>query len=140
MFRKFTIIVCAAFLATIFIVNAAAEEMDAILIKTNGPIEFPGVVVGPGTYTLRFLDSAGGNSVVQLVGQKGTGYGFFPVRPVTRLQPTGNVQVDLKPQAGSPPRVKDWFMAGSDTGYEPVYPASHHAAMKASTGVPLAGN
>lgn len=127
---KFAIIMVVALLVPILLVGKAnAQDEATIVLKTSGPLEFPGIVVGPGTYDLRFLDSPSGTDIVEINGQDGKAYGLFQVRPVTRLQEDDHLRVELQPETDSPERVKDWFAPGATTGYEPIYPASREVSV-----------
>lgn len=142
MLRQFAIISCALFLVTTFFVvrQARAQDEQSIVLKTDAPIEFPRVVVGPGTYDLHFVDDATGNQVVEIRDSRGKGYGFFQVRPVSRPQPTDHLQIVLQPESNSPSRVKDWFVAGETTGFEPIYPTGHSGSMASPATPSGAGN
>jgi hypothetical protein len=138
---KFAIIMAVALLVPMLIGKANAQDDSTIVVKTTGPLEFPGIVVGPGTYDLRFIDSPTGSDVVEISGQGGKAYGLFQVRPVTRMQEANDVQVELQPESDSPERVKDWFAPGALTGYEPIYPASRQVSVAHSgASSPVAGN
>ena len=141
MLQKSVIIMCCFLLmTTILITLAKAQDEDTVLIKTNTALEFPGIVVGPGTYELRFLDSPTGSNVVELSEKNGRGFGLFQVRPISRLNPLDHVQVELQSESGAPARMKDWFVIGSTTGYELTYPISHGASTANSNLSTAAGN
>ena len=132
MFRKFAIITCLALMATLVVVKASAQDQDTVRITTIGPLEFPRFVVGPGTYELRFVNIPGSADIVEVRDHNGKGYGQFTVRPVIRLNPAEHLKVELQPEVGAPARVKDWFIAGATTGFEPIYPTAHKASWSAA--------
>ncbi len=140
MLRKFAIMACALLMvATIVVTHAKAQDEGALVLKTNAPLEFPRFVLAPGVYDLRFVDSATGTQVVEVTGSNGKAYGMFEVRPVSRLTAADHLEVKLQPQSDAPARVKDWFTAGSTTGFAPIYPT--HARSMASPPSPSgAGN
>ena len=62
------VLVVIAALSFVFVPKVSASERDQKTIVTfSGPVEIPGKVLTPGTYTFKVLDLAGTRDVVQVL-------------------------------------------------------------------------
>jgi len=117
-----------------FAPQAKAGETDELTVVTfSQPVEIPGQVLGPGTYTLRVLDSsAPGNGTNYIVFADKTDqhvYGIVPAMPVYYDNPFSwfarspeHTIITFEERAnGAPQAIKDWFFPGRVTGEEFVY-------------------
>lgn len=88
------------------------------------PVEVPGMVLSPGTYTFKLLDSLSDRNIVQIFNKDQTHlYTTILAIPDYRLQPAGKTIVTFEERAkGSPQAVRAWFYPGDNYGQEFVYP------------------
>jgi len=117
-----------------FVPQAKAGESDHLTEVTfNQPVEIPGQVLGPGTYTLRLLDSSvpgGGYDYVVFADKADRHvYGIVAALPVYYdnpfswfARPPEHTIITFEERASdSPQAIKDWFFPGKVTGEEFVY-------------------
>jgi hypothetical protein len=90
----------------------------------NQPVEIPGMVLAPGTYVFKLLDSPSDRSVVQVFNADESHlYKNVLAIPAYRVETTDKPAVTFEERAkGTPEAVKDWFYPGDNYGQEFVYP------------------
>ncbi len=124
-FRTFILLGFAGLLLVTLVSNSRADEWDkATKITFNAPVELPGVVLQPGTYLFKLLDSPANRDIVQVFSEdRSKIYDTILAVPDYRLEPTGKTVVTFEERtAGSPEAVKAWFYPGDQYGLEFVYP------------------
>jgi len=102
-----------------------ADEWDKRTVVTiNQPIQVPHVVLIPGTYVFRLLDSPSNRDIVQIFDKNEQRLiTTILALPNYRLTPTGkSVFTFWETPAGNPPAVRAWFYPGDNYGQEFVYP------------------
>jgi hypothetical protein len=109
----------------------ADEWKQTTRVTINEPIEVPGRVLTPGTYTFKLFDP--GRHMVQIWNADQTHlYANIMTVPDYRPRPTGHTVLQLKETSkGAPPELRAWFYPGDTMGHEFVYSKSHAAAEKA---------
>jgi hypothetical protein len=97
----------------------------------NKPVEIPGMVLAPGTYIFKLLDSPADRSVVQIFNADESHlYKNVLAIPAYRLETTDTPAVTFEERSkGTPEAVKDWFYPGDNYGQEFVYPEIHTATV-----------
>ncbi|MEO8026404.1 MAG: LPXTG cell wall anchor domain-containing protein [Bryobacteraceae bacterium] len=103
--------------------NASPKNRRTTL-TFDGPVEIPGMVLAPGTYVFKLLDSSSDRNIVQIFNKDETKL-FATVLAVNdyRLKPTGRTVIKFEERsAGSPEAIKEWFYPGDLYGQEFVYP------------------
>ena len=91
---------------------------------TDKQVEFPGIVLEPGTYVIRVKESGEKRSIVEIRNQNEKQI-FATVLAVTdhRQRPDDNSEfVYFNGPARGPQVVRTWFYSGDLTGLEFVYP------------------
>jgi hypothetical protein len=114
-----------AVLSLVFVPRASASESDQKTIVTfNEPVEIPGKVLTPGTYTFKVLDTGGSRDVIQVLDKNEThAYATFIALPATIDKPSEKPFIRFAERpAGSPPAIEAWFYPGRTDGHEFVYP------------------
>jgi hypothetical protein len=98
------------------VVGSASDHF----LTFSAPVEIPGVGLAPGTYVFRTLAP----SVIQVTSEdRSKIYAMFSTIPVSRTEATDNYAMTLKSiRDDAPPQIAAWFVPGSSTGYEPIYP------------------
>ena len=93
----------------------------------NQPVEIPGMVLEPGTYDFRYLNSDPMPGVVLIYNNKGHLLREVMAEGVYRSEPTDNTVVTFEKIAPKAPEgIKDWFFPGTQNGVEFIY--SHHTS------------
>ena len=91
---------------------SAFAVRQLIVFKTNVPLEIPGRVIGPGTYTVINVNTADNSGPIEIQNAKGQALGEFLTEPVMRANPATHTVLDLQKQADAPARIKDFVPAG----------------------------
>jgi len=105
------------------IVAYADEANEQIKITFNKPVQIPGQVLAPGTYTVQLADPDGGQNLVQIFNaDRSVLYATLPTVAEERAQATGDVSLTVA-ESGSekPDFLLGWFYPGRLTGRELVY-------------------
>lgn len=105
--------------------TARADEWNKeTLITFRAPVEIPGKVLAPGTYTFKLMDSEADRNVVLVYNEDQTHlYATLLAVPDYRLRPTGNTVVRMQERAADAPQaVGTWFYPGDNYGWEFAYP------------------
>jgi len=117
-------LVCAGLLG-VMLPRAKADEWDQKTIFTfNQPVEIPGLVLNPGTYVFKLMDSQSDRNIVQVFNKdEDHCFGTFLAIPDYRLKPAGRPIITFEERAaGAPEAVRAWFYPGDNYGHEFVYP------------------
>jgi hypothetical protein len=120
---------------------AKADEWNKKTILTvNEAIQLPSVVLQPGTYTFKLLDSQSDRHIVQVFDKDGMHLiTTILAIPNYRLQPTGKSEFAFwEVPAGQPAAMRAWFYPGDNFGQEFAYPKnmSTQIASSAKMAVP----
>jgi hypothetical protein len=99
--------------------HAALGSPSEHFLRFSAPVGIPGVGLAPGTYIFRIVAP----SVVQVLsGDRAHAYAMFWVNPISRSKVTDRDEMTLKKiRDDAPVRIAAWYLAGSSTGYEPMY-------------------
>ena len=131
--RKLGLLFCMAILIVTFTPSAKADEFDKLTIFTfSAPVELPGdVVLSPGSYVFKLLDSPGGRNIVQILDEEQSEvYATILAVPAERPRPTDKTTVEFyQSTAGAPNALKTWFHPGDSNGQEFVYPRARAAEL-----------
>ncbi len=118
--------------------TAQADEWDKkTTITISEPVQLPTVVLQPGTYVMKLLNSASDRHVVQVFDkdQKEVITTIMAI-PNYRLQPTGKSEFDFwEVPAGQPRALRAWFYPGDSFGQEFEYPKNLSAQIASYTHV-----
>jgi hypothetical protein len=120
---------------------ANADEWNKKTILTvNEAVQLPSVVLQPGTYTFKLLDSQSDRHIVQVFDKDGMHLiTTILAIPNYRLQPTGKSEFAFwEVPAGQPAAMRAWFYPGDNFGQEFAYPKnmSTQIASSAKMAVP----
>src|ERR1700690_718432 len=108
-------------------------------VTFSQPVEIPSMVLPPGTYVFKLLDSQVDRSVVQIFNEdRSHVYATILAIPDYRLQPTGKTVIMFEErEAGAPSAIRAWFYPGENYGAEFVYPQPRAAALAQATNQPV---
>ncbi len=115
----------AALLLALALPSLRADELTKRTVVTvNDTVQLPNVVLQPGTYVFKLLNSPSNRDIVQIF-DKDEKHLITTILalPNYRLQPTGKTVITFwETPAGSPAAVRAWFYPGDNYGQEFVYP------------------
>lgn len=124
-FRVVATIFCFSLAALAFSASVTADNWNKKTIITfSQPVEVPGdVILPPGTYVFKLLDSPSNRHIVQIFNRDQNHiYATVLAIPNYRLDVTGKTVITfMERAAGEPPAIKAWFYPGDNFGQEFVY-------------------
>ena len=101
----------------------------------SAPVELPGVVLSPGTYVFKLLESPSDRNIVQVFSKDETKlYATILAIPDYRLTPASKTIVRFEERpTGTPEAIKEWFYPGDEYGEEFAYPKSRAVQLAKTT-------
>jgi len=153
---KQRMLLTAAACAVLLIVIAPTARGDLWNKKTyitvSEPIEVPGVVLQPGRYVMKLMDSPSDRHIVQIFNERESHiYTTALAVSAWRDQPADNTILTFyEMPRGMPEVLRTWFYPGDTIGQEFIYPAkrwreiaeltkrAHETVVAQSTPVPVA--
>lgn len=138
MFKRALTLVCCTLLFAIFSVRAD-EWNKKTVVTFSQPVELPHIVLPPGTYVFKLLDSLSDRHIVQVFNKDETKiFATILAIPNYRLEPTGETVIRFteRPQ-GTPTAMRAWFYPGDNFGQEFVYPKARAVTMAAEVKAPV---
>ncbi|MBV8809873.1 MAG: hypothetical protein JO033_14475 [Acidobacteriaceae bacterium] len=146
-FRSFVIGALAltgvTLIGTSFVPKVHADEWNKKTIVTvNQPIIAGHMVLDPGVYVWKLMDSPSDRHVVQIYDKDEQHLEETILAiPNYRLQPTGDTQFAFwETPAGVPKAVRAWFYPGDNFGQEFAYPKKLVAQLASAQPVPIPSN
>lgn len=125
MIRLSAVLLCLGFVGTMGAVRARASVANqATKLTFNAPVEVPGMVLMPGTYEFRILETRSDSNIVEILDGDGVHVLTTAITiPVARpVNASGRTAVTFeKRAAGAPEAIKDWFYFGDTDGHEFLY-------------------
>jgi hypothetical protein len=107
-----------------FAQGTSADWTKKTQLTFSGPVQIPGKLLSPGTYTFRVMDLIADRHVLQILDKDEKGV-VATVMTVSQshLEPAeNNVVMFSERPAGSAPAIKIWYYPGATIGNEFVYP------------------
>ena len=125
--RNIRNLVTMMFVGMMMAAGLPAAKADAANWKTymtfSAPVEIPGMVLGPGKYVFKLLDSLMPGEVVAVYNSDGRIMEAVQGIPDYRLKATDKSVVTLEERAtGSPKAIQSWFYPGNNYGIDFIYP------------------
>ncbi len=116
--------------------SARADVWNKKTVLTfNEPVEVPGLILQPGTYVFKLMDSTSNRNIVQIFDQDETHlYATILAIPDYRLEPADKTVVMFSERpSGSPQAIQAWFYPGDNYGQAFVYPESRALELAKAT-------
>jgi hypothetical protein len=137
---RLTALTCFAAMASLAPTAMADEWNKRTVLTINEAVQLPNVVLQPGTYTFKLVDSSADRHIVQVF-DKDEKHIITTILaiPNYRLTPTGKSAFKFwEAPAGQPPAMRAWFYPGDNFGQEFAYPKDMSAqiASNAKMAVP----
>jgi hypothetical protein len=110
-----------------------ADEYDRkTVISISQPLEVPGVVLPPGTYVMKLLNSSSNRHIVQFMNERQNRQMALTFAvPAERIRPAEKTLLTMYEGAqGSPQALRTWYYPGDTVGQEFLYP--HKQAVRIS--------
>jgi hypothetical protein len=126
-------------LATVMSLAPLASRADdydkKTIIKIDQPTEVPGIVLAPGTYVIKLLNSSSNRHIVEIMNEKMDHlYALTFAVPAEKVQQKGKTVLTFYEGAeGRPQAMRKWFWPGDTDGQEFVYPKNQAAEISART-------
>ena len=124
-FRIATTLFAAAAAVVALSPFATADEWNKKTVVTiSEPMEIPGVVLQPGTYVFKLVDSQADRNIVEVQNQRENHtFATIIAVPNYRIRPTGKTVISFwETPAGQPKALRAWFYPGDNFGQEFRYP------------------
>jgi len=137
-FRLMALASLAALLAALSMSHVRADEWDkATLVTVNEPVQIPGTVLQPGTYTFTLFKSDSDRHIVQVFNQDRTHLITTVMAiPDYQIQPAGKTILEFSERpTGQPMALRAWFYPGDNFGQEFVYPKVEATQLSQANGV-----
>jgi LPXTG-motif cell wall-anchored protein len=119
-------IFCVSLMASVLSPRVEADGWNKKTVVTfDQPVEIPGdIVLPPGTYVFKLLDSLSDRHIVQIFNEDQTHiYATILAIPNYRLQVADETVITFGERAaGEPQAIRAWFYPGDNSGQEFVYP------------------
>jgi hypothetical protein len=108
----------------------AADWDKRTIITVNERVAVEDVVLPPGGYVLRLLDSPSDRRIVEIFNRDETHLiGTVLAIPASRLEPSGDTRLTFyEAPVGQLPALRTWFYPGDSTGIEFLSPQGAAAA------------
>ena len=116
--------------------SIVADENDKkTIVSFNQPTEVPGIVLQPGTYVIKLLDSQSNRHIAEIMNERMDHlYTLTFTAAAERTERTGKpVLTFYEGTNGQPQAIKKWFWPGEVTGIEFLYPKAQAARIAAAT-------
>jgi LPXTG-motif cell wall-anchored protein len=123
MFKRAALVLCAVLL--VGTVTAKADEWDKKTVVTfSEAVQLPGMVLQPGTYMFKLLNSSSDRNIVMVYNEGGTHYyGMILAIPSYKLNVSDKPVITFAERPkNEPPAIKAWHYPARNYGWEFVYP------------------
>jgi hypothetical protein len=135
MFRYLQFALLGASFAGVLVPSLKASDLDKkTIITVNERVAVEDVVLPPGEYVLRLLDSPSDRQIVEIFNRDETQLiGTELAMPAARLEPSNGTSLTFyEAPVGQLPALRTWFYPGDRTGIE-FRPPHGSAAAKANS-------
>ena len=126
--RALSIGLSAGLLSIVPVSRARAGQWNKqTRVTFSAPVEIPGRVLLPGTYTFQLLNNPSDRDIVQIFNKHRTKLDATVLAiPTYRMKPTGRTVVTFSERpVGTPLAIRTWFYPGDEYGQRFLYPRSH---------------
>lgn len=137
--REIRWVVGLALLALVGSTASAQVWHKKTQITVRERIEAPGVVLEPGKYVLKLVDSDSNRHIVRIMNERENQVFTTVIAiPNYRLKVTGDTEFAwYERPAGEPPALRAWFYPGDNFGQEFVYPKRQAEPIAAAINEPV---
>lgn len=125
-----------AMLLAVSATNSRADEIDKKTVVTlDQPTEVPGIVLQPGKYVIKLLNSSSNRHITEIFNEKMDHlYALTFTVAAEKVERKGKpILTFYEGSQGHPQALRRWFWPGETIGQEFVYPKNQASAIKART-------
>ncbi len=131
MFRKLLLLAAAAFGFTALSSASWAMPLNQeVILDVHRPVAVPGQVLTPGRYEVLSVSPEG--NVLRFIRPDGSSFLESVSYTTSRIEPTGNVVIQLGRLQSGTPAIMDYFLPGSTSAATFHYPAANRPVRVAS--------
>jgi hypothetical protein len=116
--------------------TSRADDYDKkTIITIDQPTEVPGIVLVPGTYVIKLLNSSSNRHIVEIMNEKMNHlYALTFAVAAEKVEPKGKAVLTFyEGSQGHPQAMRKWFWPGDTIGQQFVYPKNQAAEITART-------
>ncbi|MCU1334601.1 MAG: hypothetical protein JWO19_182 [Bryobacterales bacterium] len=115
----------------------ADEWNRKTVISISQPLEVPGVVLPPGTYVMKLMNSSSNRHIVQVMNEReNQQLALTLTAAAERLRPTDKTVLTMyEGSKGAPPALRTWYYPGDTVGQEFLYPHKQAVSISERTNV-----
>ena len=146
--KRFTALQLGALTAAVMCLAPQATRADEYDKKTivtfDQPTEVPGIVLPPGKYVIKLLNSASNRHIAEVMNERMDHlYALTFTTAAERLSPireseNKKILTFYEGKNGQPQAIRQWFWPGDTIGQEFLYPKNQAAKIAANTGEKVA--
>ena len=125
-----------AALVSVAALTARADDYDKKTIVTlDQPTEVPGIVLQPGRYVIKLLNSSSNRHIAEIMNEKMDHlYALTFTAAAAKVEPSGKTVLTFyEGSQGHPQAMRKWFWPGDTLGQEFLYPKSQAVEITART-------
>jgi 1-acyl-sn-glycerol-3-phosphate acyltransferase len=117
------------------LVSRADDYDKKTIITLDQPTEVPGIILAPGTYVIKLLNSSSNRHIAEIMNEKMDHlYALTFTAAAERVEPRGKTVVTFyEGTNGRPKALRKWFWPGDTIGQEFVYPKTQAAIIAADS-------
>lgn len=115
-----------------------ADDYDKkTIITISEPLEVPGIVLQPGKYVFKLLNSSSNRHIVEVMNERMDHlYALTFTAAASKIQPKGRTVLTFYEGKGAQPHaLRTWFWPGDVDGQEFLYPRKQAQRISAAAGV-----
>ena len=125
-----------AMLVSVAPLISRADDYDKkTIVKIDQPTEVPGIILAPGTYVIKLLNSSSDRHIVEIMNEKMDHlYALTFAVAAAKVEPKGKTVLTFyEGTQGRPQAMRRWFWPGDTNGQEFVYPKNQASEITART-------
>jgi hypothetical protein len=136
---KLAILFCFVLLFAVAIPASADQRNKKTTITFDQPVEVPGMILPPGTYVFKLLNSETNRNIVMVYNaEENHLFTMILAIPNYRLRPNDDPVLRFKEGLrGAPDALRGWFFSSDTWGQEFVYPRTEAVLIAGNSGEPV---
>jgi len=125
----------ALFISAVPSISLADDIDKKTVITLDQPTEVPGIVLAPGTYVIKLLNSSSNRHIAEIMNERMDHlYALTFTAAAAKVEPKGKTVLTFyEGRDGRPQAMRRWFWPGETDGQEFVYPKRQAAEISART-------
>jgi hypothetical protein len=122
--KRFAMLFAAGLMTCVPPAVQADDRDKKTVITLSEPTEVPGIVLQPGKYVVKLLDSSSNRHIAEIMNERMDHlYALTFTAAADRIEPKSKTVLTFyEGTNGRPPAIKRWFWPGDTIGQEFIYP------------------